>query len=228
MTKLSVVLATKNEQENIGRCLKSVRSIANEIKEVLRMSDSEILKRKVPELFMRHQRLLEREGSLPQAKSRQAGRSGVVAFFIPRRNMFLGKPLIHAGVYPDPSIRLIKRGKARLPGKSVHEIMEVDGQVSWLVNDMLHYDSPTLERYLNRLNRYTDLHAEELKSKKVKLNFFSLLNYSFVKPTIVFFKLYFRHRGYLDGMRGFVWCLFSSLHFPIAYFKYYSNEKNRS
>src|SRR3989344_5226757 len=202
MTKLSVVLATKNEEGNIGRCLKSVRGIANEIlvfdehstdktreiaesydakvyevshqpifhitkqkaidkasgnwilqldadevvtpelaseiKDVINMSHEEIIEREIPEILVKHQRVVERRDGQVGKESGE-----IVAFFIPRRNMFLGKPLIHAGVYPDAAIRLIKRGKARLPGKSVHEIMEVDGQVSWLGKDMLQYDSPT-------------------------------------------------------------------------------------
>ena len=144
-----------------------------------------------------------------------------VAFFIPRRNIFLGEALIHAGVYPDGVIRLIKRGKAKFPAKSVHELMEINGRVAWLFNDLEHHDSPTIKRYIERANRYTDLTAAEFKDKHTPINVFYLLIYSLVKPLFVFLKLYIRHRGYLDGIRGFIWSLFSALHFPIAYFKYW-------
>lgn len=285
MKKLSVVLATRNEEENIGRCLAALGGIADEIivvdeystdgtekvakrygakvykephhpnfhitkqkaidrakgewilqldadevvtpalakeiREVIEMSSEEVLTREPKDRKLKS--LIERHNKLRPDIGKKTGE--VVAFFIPRRNIFLGKPLIHAGVYPDPAIRLIKKGKAYLPAKSVHEMMEVDGQVAWLFNDMLHYDSPTLERYLVRLNRYTDLRAADLKKDKVKLNHFSLLNYSFIKPLMVFLRMYILHAGFKDGMRGFVWCLFSSLHYPIAYFKYYSDEK---
>src|SRR3970282_2930368 len=105
------------------------------------MSNNELVTRKLEtekhnNLFIRHQKLIEqRDGSI----GKQTGK--VVAFFIPRRNYFLGKPLIHAGVYPDGQIRLVKKGKARLPGKSVHELMEVDGEVGWLFHDLEHHDS---------------------------------------------------------------------------------------
>ena len=199
--------------------------LSKEIKEVINLSNDELLirKRKTEDhtnLFLRHQKLIEkREGYL----GKQTGE--VVAFFIPRRNIFLGKPLVHAGVYPDGVIRLVKRGKARFPAKSVHELMEIDGEVAWLSNDLEHHDSPTLQRYLERMNRYTDLHAEELKQKKVPVNSWNLFKYSFLIPTFHFLLLYFRHKGFLDGMRGFVWSAFSALHFPIAYFKYYSSVK---
>jgi glycosyltransferase involved in cell wall biosynthesis len=288
--KLSVVLSTKNEEENIGPCLESIKDIADEIiifdeeskdktreiaqkygakvtkvvhvanfhitkqkaidaatgdwilqldadervspdlakeiVEVINSNEKELLKRvlsptfKKLSLFIRHQRLIEeREGHLGKPTGK------VVAFFVPRRNFFLGAPLIHAGVYPDGVIRLIKRGFARLPAKSVHELMEIDGEVSWLFNDLEHHDSPTLKRYLDRMNRYTDLHAQELKDKKVPTNYWNLFKYSFLLPTSYFLRLYFRHLGFLDGMRGFIWSVFSALHYPIAYFKYYQSSR---
>jgi len=286
MAKLSVVLATRNEEENIGRCLESVRRLADEIivvdenstdktREIAEdfgakvylephhdifhttkqkaldyaagdwilqldadeMVTPELAKEivevvkgtprrwsKLPELFARHQRLIEqRDGSI----GKKTGE--VVAFFIPRRNIFLGKPLIHAGVYPDGVIRLVKRGKAYFPEKSVHEQMVVEGKTSWLLNDLFHYDSPTLKRYFSRMNRYTDLHAQELKEKKISKSVWAFLLYTIYKPLYTFCSLYFRHFGFLDGVPGFLWCFFSALHFPIAYFKYLTdNRENES
>lgn len=171
------------------------------------------------DLFIRHQRLIEeREGYLGK-KSNE-----VVAFFIPRLNFFLGKPLIHAGVYPDANIRLIKRGCAHFPAKSVHEQMVIDGEVAWLFNDLLHYDSPTLKRYLERMNRYTDLHSKELQNTKTPKNLLYFFLYTFHRPLYTFLNLYIRHLGFLDGIRGFLWSIFSGLHFPLAYYKYWTHK----
>lgn len=277
--KLSVVLAVRNEEENIARCLDSVKDISDEIivfdeestdktKEIAEKHGAtvfiephhdifHITKQKALEkargqwilqldadevitpalakeiisvlqglhtpiqnkLFQRHQRLLEKRDGIIGKKTGE-----IVGYFIPRRNIFLGKPLIHAGVYPDGVIRLVKNGKARFPQKSVHEQIELDGEVSWLKNDLEHYDSPTLKRYLGRLNRYTDLQAEELRENGVSKNILSFLNFSLIKPVFTFFNLYFRHLGFLDGTRGFLWSFFSATHFPIAYFKFISSK----
>jgi len=294
--KLSVVLATKNEEANVSLCLMSIKTIADEIiifdehstdktvtiaesigakvydydrktnfhetkqkaieeakgdwilqldadevvtpelaKEivgVIKSSNEEMLTRVLSpstfhhplstkiKLFTRHQHLIEqRDGKL----GIQNG--NVVAFFIPRVNMFLGKPLIHAGVYPDGVIRLIKRGKARLPAKSVHEQMEIDGEVGWLFNNLEHYDSPTLFRYFHRMNRYTDLQADDLKNKKVPKNVLYFILYTLYKPLYTFSNLFFRHKGFMDGIRGFLWSFFSALHFPLAYYKYWFTLK---
>ena len=297
--KLSVVLATRNEESNIGPCLESVARIADEIivmdenstdrtsyiakklgakvfkvkhepifhktkqkaldcatgdwilqldadervtddlakeiRTVINSSNEQLLKRTIghPErlkgvegsilkkakLFLRHQRLIEeRDGSIGNNTGE------VVAFFLPRVNYFLGKPLIHAGVYPDGQIRLVKRGKAYFPAKSVHEQMQVNGEVAWLINDLEHHDSPTLKRYLERMNRYTDLHAKELEQKNVHKNILHLLLFTIHYPLSTFMNLYFRHLGFLDGIRGFLWSFFSALHFPLAFYKYWTNK----
>ncbi len=198
--------------------------LREEIKEIVKMSDSEINKRRIVNkkkwnLFMRHERLVEqRDGSIGTKEGE------IAAFFIPRVNLFLGKPLIHAGVYPDPAIRLVKKGKAHFGLKSVHDIMQIDGKVSWLVNDMLHNDSPTLSKYIMRLNRYTDLHATELSEKKAPKNILYFYYYCIFKAKMKFLSLYFRHKGFKDGLRGFLWSAFSAWHFPIAYFKYWTNN----
>lgn len=280
--KLSVVLATRNEEMNIARCLKSIKDIADEIivvdeyskdktreiarslgakvflephhdnfhvtkqkaldlatgEWILQMDADEVVtpelsddikkvvngrtpsyKAKLARLFQKHIRNYEKQkGKLGNSDKK------VVAYLIPRLNMFLGKPLIHAGVYPDPAVRLVKNGKARFPVKSVHENMEIDGSVGCLYTDIRHYDSPTLKRYLWRLNRYTDLQAGELSKSKVGKNIFQFFLFTIYHPLRVFFSLYFRHLGFIDGVNGFLWSFFSASHFPIAYFKYLTNN----
>ena len=288
MKKLSVVLATRNEENNIADCIDSVREIADEvivvdeesedrtreiakllgarvfkvkhepifhktkqkaldkakgdwilqldadervtpelaqeIKEVIELPDSEIVQRRPKasekwSLFQRHMRAYEQMyGKI----DKETGE--VVAFLLPRLNHFIGKPLIHAGVYPDPAIRLIKKDKAWFPAKSVHENMAIEGEVAWLFNDLEHHDSPTIRRYIMRMNRYTDLQSKEFAQKKLSKNLLNLLFYSTLKPKLVFLKLYFRHGGYKDGIRGFLWSAFSSMHFPLAYYKYWTNS----
>lgn len=282
---LSVVLATLNEEKNIGECLESVKDIADEIiifdeysqdktvqiarkygakvfltrhepvfhktkqkalekasgdwilqldadervtknlakeiKQVIGMSDFEIVKRKADNKHL-HALLTRHLETLKKTHAKMGEKiGGIAAFMMPRKNYFLGKPLIHAGVYPDGVIRLVKKGRAHFPAKSVHEQIEVDGKTGFLYGDLEHHDSPTFSKYFARLNRYTDLQAKDLEDKKVSLSYCQMFNYSFIIPFFVFLKLYIRHKGFLDGFRGFVWSLFSSLHFPIAYFKYW-------
>lgn len=287
MSKLSVVLATFNEQANLERCLKSVQDIADEIvivdgsstdqtvviaerfsarvkvtqnhpifhinkqialemakfewilqldadeavspalakeiKRIIDMSEEEltdyqqqVMKRQI---FVRHQHLIQqRDGQIGQRDGEYAG------FFVPRLNYFLGGFLRWGGVYPDGVIRLVKKGRAHFPAKDVHEQIVVEGRVGWLKSDLIHYDSPTFKRYLERNNRYINLLVSELKSAKVSKGLGQWINYFVLKPVSWFGLTLFRHKGILDGWRGVVFSFFSALRFPRAYFRYLTHR----
>lgn len=141
-------------------------------------------------------------------------------YFIARKNFFLGRYLMHSGVYPDGVIRLVRAGKAYWPCKDVHETMVVDGGVSWLQAPMIHMADPTFSRYLARANRYTSLTADTYQKTRLPINVLTTIQYLIWKPLILFLLLYIRHKGFLDGFSGFVWSLMSGLHPSIAYMKY--------
>lgn len=148
-----------------------------------------------------------------------------VGYWLKRRNWFLGQFLTKGGQYPDPVIRFYQTGKARLPMKSVHEQMEVDGSIGWLKGHLLHYNSPSFSDYLRKANTYTSLTTGEMKRDKVQINALSFIDWVLWRPVKTFFLLYFRHKGVFDGMAGFVFALFSGLHFPLAYLKYWELER---
>lgn len=138
------------------------------------------------------------------------------AYRIPRKNFFLGRFLMKGGVYPDYTIRLYKNGKARFPCKTVHENVEVDGEVGYLQSPIVHYADPDFGRYLKRWHRYTALDAGEIKRNGKNVFFF---DYFFVKPLLWFLSSYVRHKGFMDGWQGFVFSFFSSIRFWAIYFK---------
>ena len=119
------------------------------------------------------------------------------------------------GTYPDYTLRLYRNGEGKLPCKSVHEQAEVEGKVGFLKNDLLHFADESFERYISRWNRYTDLQAKGVKG--------GFITNIFIKPLFDslqgFITIYFRHLGFLDGLPGFIWALFSALTIPISYFK---------
>lgn len=138
------------------------------------------------------------------------------AFWIPRKNYFLGRFLTKGGAYPDKTIRLYKHGVAHFPCKTVHENVDIRGAVGALKNDLLHYADPDFERYLVRWNRYTTLDAELMTKNGEKAGLFSFF---FVKPASTFFAMYFRHKGFMDGYPGFVFALFSAIRHWVVYIK---------
>ncbi len=141
------------------------------------------------------------------------------AWWIRRKNYFMGQFLKKGGQYPDPVIRLYKKGKAKLPQKDVHEQMVVDGEVGWAEGHLLHYGNPSFSDYLRKFNTYTSFKAQQLSDRGVKISFLNSCNYLVFMPLSTFLSLYLRHKGFVDGVPGLVFALFSGFHHFVAYLK---------
>lgn len=152
----------------------------------------------------------------------QGTKPEINGYWMPRKNWFLGKFLMKGGQYPDYTLRLYRRGKGRLPCKTVHEQAVVDGEVDYLKNPLVHMADTSSSRYLRRWSRYTDLMADELADNKP--SWFSSFDYLFFKPLWWFLVAFFRHKGFVDGWQGFIFSLFSSLRFPMGYLKFLKTQ----
>ena len=191
-------------------------ALAQEIRDVVAGKKQRDVSEKQLRLFQRHQQRIEARDGVVGIQTGE-----VSAYFVPRLNFYLGGWLKHGGVYPDGVIRLFKKGKAHFPCKNIHEQPVVDGKVAWLYNDLLHYADPTFGRYLMRANRYTSLTADRMFKDRISTSVPSIIHYMALKPLIIFLSLYIRHKGMMDGFPGFVWALFSGLHYPLAFMKYW-------
>ncbi|KKR66467.1 MAG: Lipopolysaccharide biosynthesis glycosyltransferase, partial [Candidatus Curtissbacteria bacterium GW2011_GWA1_40_47] len=112
-----------------------------------------------------------------------------------------------------------------LPEVSVHEQVKIDGGIGHLKNDIQHFADPTFTRYLYRADRYTDQTAQYLTKINSGRGPWPVFYNMILKPILTFFDIYFRHRGYVDGFRGFIWALFSAAHHFYAYVKYWETTK---
>jgi len=255
MNKISVAIATYNEELNIKRCLEAVadwvdeiiivdgNSEDNTVKIAKQVSKVKIISTTNKAMFHTNKQMAidactnpwilqldadevvtpKLQQEIVKLINSEPSENG---FWIKRKNYFLGKFLSKGGVYPDPTIRLYRRGLAHLPCKDVHEQAVVTGTVGWLQNDLLHYSDPTFSRYLIRNDRYTSLLAVDLKNQNITPNFINFIRFFLIKPIYWFILSYFIHRGYVDGFPGFVFALFSSIRFSIAYIKLYEQKNN--
>lgn len=254
--KLSIALAVYNEENNLTDCLESVKDIADEIVvvdgnsqdrtvQIATSYNANVIKTENKSNFhinksmainaCRGEWILQLDADERVSSMLATEIKGVVhsdpttqpeAYYLRRRNYFLGRWMSKGGMYPDPVIRLFKKGHAKLPEKTVHELMEVSGTTKWLNNDLLHVADPTFSRYLLRSNRYTTLQAEEwLKEAKLSLNTTTILRYILWLPLVRFLTIYLRHKGYQDGFPGFIFALYSGLHITSSYVKYWEKTK---
>lgn len=136
-------------------------------------------------------------------------------YYIPRKSNFLGKWIKHGGWYPDYVLRLFKKDKATFNQSMVHEKVQVEGRIGYLKNDLLHYTDPSFDHYLEKLNRYTSLGAEELFRMGKRAHLFDLI----FRPGAVFLKMYFVRKGFLDGFSGFILAASSAFHVFSKYVK---------
>ncbi len=143
--------------------------------------------------------------------------SQISAWQIARKNYFLGRWLSKGGQYPDYVIRVFRKGLASLPMQNVHEQMQVDGQVGTAQGHLEHFANPSFAIYMKKFIRYTKFEADRQFQSQQKL---SIWQYFIWKPVSTCFSLFFRHRGYVDGMAGFVFAVMSSLHHPFVWLQW--------
>lgn len=247
---LSVVLAVYNEEINLGRCLQAIKSIAQEIVivdgestdatvSIAKSFKAKIISTPNQQNFHHMKNLAIASASCDWILQLDADevvspelaeeinsiiddqQSSINGYWVNRRNWFLNRFLTKGGQYPDPTMRLYRRGKGKLPANDVHEQAKVEGQTGYLRNDLLHYRDTSLEKYLQGFNRYSTFIATQLEKTQPKINLTNSINYLFVKPVVIFIKIYIRHRGYVDGFPGFIFAIFSALIQPVAYVKYW-------
>lgn len=222
--KISVVIITKNEEENIVACLETVKW-ADEIIIVDSLSTDrtvELAKNYTDKVFSRpfknyadQKNFAGQQASQPWILSIDADERvldelkkeiiGIVkqdkidGCRIPRLDYMFGKIIKYGGWYFQPHIRLFKTDKAQWFGE-VHESVIVNGKVGSLKNPLLHYSHLTISHFVQKLDCYTTIEANANHQKGIKPNIFNIL---FI-PWVVFLYKYFYKLGFLDGIHGLV------------------------
>jgi glycosyltransferase involved in cell wall biosynthesis len=246
---LSIAVAVYNEADNIEACLASVSLFADEIVVVdggstdrtlrkVRKYTSKIIRTDNPPIFHINKQKaldacrgnwilqLDADERVPAALRNEIIRSVLkkdnetAGYFIPRKNYFWGHLMKKGGQYPDYVMRLVRRGYAKFPCRSVHEQIEVDGKTAYLTHPLEHISYRTQKEYWKKSDAYTSLTADGFKKDHVPKTVFSRVQYTLLVPVRTFFSLYFRHKGFLDGLPGLQFAYWSALHHKIAYEKY--------
>lgn len=251
--QLSVVIITYNEEENIGRCLQSVKRIADEIIIVDSMSTDRTVEiaeqynakvyQHVFEGYVKQKRIATNYAShnwvftldadevvtpeLEESISKTKKEPHSDAYKINRITSYCGKWIKHSGWYPDHIIRLFDRTKGQWHGGSIHEHWELDkkSETGLLKGHLLHYSFPTISDYIGKINKYTELSARDAVAKGKNRNLLQIL----LVPKWNFLVKYIFRLGFLDGYYGYVICKLDSYVTFVKYTKIrqYAAEKRR-
>lgn len=149
------------------------------------------------------------------------------AYFLPRRNLFLGRWIRHGGFYPDAKLRLFRRGAAEFEDRPVHETLRFHGKAGTIVgprwsagNDLIHHAYPTLESYIEHMNRYSTLGAQlALEKGKTSRSMFAFAWNVLLNPLATFVYNYLFRLGFLDGREGLLLHLYHSVYVSWKYAK---------
>ena len=146
-------------------------------------------------------------------------------YYIPRKNIFLGRLLKHAWWYPDYQMRLFRADKGRYEERLVHEHVLLDGEEGFLKQALMHENLKGIDAFMERHIRYARLEAEEIlrhrrgeiegqrggrlfgswpdRRRALKLKVWYRLP---GRPAIRFFWMFLVKRGFLDGKQGRIYC----------------------
>ena len=88
------------------------------------------------------------------------GDTAMNGYWIPRKNFFLGRWIKHGGFYPDPKLRLVRRGAGRFVEYGAHPTVKVEGSAGQFSHALLHNAYPTMRGYIDHMNSYSSMGAE--------------------------------------------------------------------
>lgn len=248
--KVSAVINTYNEERNLDRCLKSVADFADEIIVVdMHSSDKtvEYAKKYKAKIFYFEQTryveparnfALSKAGgdwiflidadeelskSLAEELKRISEENKVDFVEIPRKNIIFNKWIEHSRWWPDYLVRFFKKGKVNFSEK-IHEPPKTQGLSLRLEASekysLIHYNIQSVSQYLERINRYSDIQAEELIKAGYKFSWRDLI----LKPSNEFLSRYFPGEGYKDGLHGLVLGLLQAFSELTVYLKVWERQ----
>jgi len=229
--RISAVIITKDEETNLGRCLESLRGVADD----LLVMDSgstdrtEAIAREGGARFVFQPWLgygpqknaaaaaareewvlsLDADEALSEELrasilAMKAGEPVADAYEMNRLNWYCGRFMRHSGWYPDRKVRLWRKGAARWSEAIVHEVVEpaAGSRVRRLQGDLLHYTCHTREQHLRTIEKFTTLSAQELARDGRRAGTLR----RFASPVAQFLRGYVLKLGFLDGPEGYQAC----------------------
>ena len=250
--KISAVVITFNEENNISRCLDSLNETVDEIIVVDSYSSDatgEICKEKGVQ-FIQHPfeghieqknyalscasndyvLSLDADEALSETliQSIQAAKKNWHAdgYWINRSTNYCGKWIRHCGWYPDRKIRMWDRRKGRWGGVNPHDhvVMDEKSRLQHLSGDLLHFSYPTIRNHISQINSFSEIAARAAfeRGRRSNLALDICLN-----PFFTFFKKYLLKLGILDGYEGFVISISTAYGKFLKYVKLREIERQR-
>jgi len=250
MNKISAVINTRNEDQYLDDCLQSLNFVDEVVVVDMESTDKsrEIAYKYTHNVYIhppaecvelaRNFALSKTSGNwilvvdpdetVPKtlaAKLIEIADSDLADFVrIPRKNIIFNDWIKHSRWWPDYNIRFFKRGSVEWQ-ETIHSVpitygngltLEAEEKFSLHHN---HYSS--VEQYLKRSLRYSQVQASELEKEGYRFNFTDALS----KPLAEFLSRFFAGEGYKDGFHGLVLSLLQAFSVFLVYLRLWQKEQ---
>jgi (heptosyl)LPS beta-1,4-glucosyltransferase len=239
---IAAVVITKNEEHNIGPCLRSLRWVHDLIVVDACSTDRtvDIAREYTHRVFIRPWPGYgpQKNYALDQATAdwilvvdaderitdplrieiqrvMETASDDLVGFEIPRRNFFYGRWIQSGGIYPDYQLRLFRRKPGRYDDLLLHERLRVNGRIARLSSPLDHFSMPTIREHVRKMMRYTTLGAQEKLKNRCRIGAINLGG----SHLATIMRTYLFRRGYRDGVHGLIVALFAGMHTFVKYAK---------
>ncbi|MBI5151224.1 MAG: glycosyltransferase family 2 protein [Candidatus Pacebacteria bacterium] len=238
MPNISVIIHTKNAENTVEKALRSVSLWANEVLVVDMKSEDrtvEIAKSFGAKILsvddvkyadpVRNTAIEKAKGpwvlvldadeeissSLAMTLQKLSNDMTVHAYALPRKNMIFGQ-WAKTGWWPDYIIRFFQKDYVTWP-PAVHSLPISTGVTMELEADednaIIHHNYDTVDQFIDRMNRYTSLEAEQKQDDQ------SLLNALFHE----YMRRFFAEKGYKQGRYGLALSLLQSCYMLVSAIK---------
>lgn len=250
MGKISVVINTLNEEKNIERIIKSAKWADEIIVCDMYSTDKTVkIAKSLGAKVVFHKKLnyveparnfaiskasgewiliLDPDEEIPDQLAKRlkmiaSGMESIDYVKIPRKNIIFGKWMKGAMWWPDFNVRFFKRESVEWTIE-IHRPPQTKGVGIDLPAEeelaIIHHNYQSIGQFIERMNRYTQVEAEELKKQGYKFKWQDLLN----RPLNEFLSRFFASKGYQDGLHGLALSLLQGFSFLIVYLKVWENS----
>ena len=234
MLDLTIVIITKNEEQNLKKCIESFKGVAKRIvvvdsystdgtkdlcNDLAKYNNLSFYEHKfTPELVE------ELKKRLPKVSS------DVNGIILKRRVYFMGRWIKHGGKYPELLLRIFRTGSGECEQKLMDEHLIIkSGNSITFDKDIIDNNNKGLEWWTNKHNWYSNKEVEDYRRKQVEVinhegasgkqakrkRFIKENGYYklplFLRAHIYFIYRYYIRLGFLDGKEGIIY------HFLQAY-----------
>lgn len=245
MIKLAVVIITYNEERNIGRCLESVKAVADEIvvldsfskdntEKICREHDVRFFQHAFDGHIQQKNRAitysttpyilsLDADEALDETLAKEIlavkKNWNKDAYAMNRLTNYCGKWIKHCGWYPDTKLRLWDSRKGAWTGINPHDRYEMaeGSTIGKLKGDILHYSYYTVDDHYKQVEYFSTIAANAYFQKGKKATWLKI----YFAPVVKFIRDYFIKLGFLDGSKGFTISRISAYATYLKYKKLY-------